>query len=89
MLRGGRFLHPENPDRPTTRNPLERERILSFATIWLPYGGGPAEDIWVKFGLTVDAYYRRLGSILTDSEHPCGLDPGTVAALLELCRRRI
>ena len=66
----------------------DQERILAFATRWLPYGGGTAEDIMVTFGTTSDIYFRRLQALLEDTERPVDLDRNTTAALLRMCRRR-
>ena len=40
------------------------EDMLALAITWLPYGGAPAEDVWVMFGLTPDRYRRRLRDVV-------------------------
>lgn len=67
----------------------ERERMLTFARRWLPYGGGPAEDIMVDFGIAPSAYFARLKDLLDDPDLSVELDPATKGALREVCRRRL
>lgn len=70
-------------------DPRERERILSFATQWMPYGGGQAEEIMVTFGVAPDIYFRRLSALLTDADPLGDLDRQTIDALLDVCHRRL
>lgn len=70
-------------------DPRERERILCFATRWMPYGGGQAEDIMVTFGVTPDIYFRRLSALLTDADTLGDLDSQTIDGLLDVCHRRL
>lgn len=74
---------------PPSENPRDRERMLAFALEWMPYGGGDAEDIMVTFGITPDVYFHRLQQLLTDSAQSVEADMQTVAALLDVCRRRL
>lgn len=73
----------------TFRDALERERMLVFAIRWLPYDGGPAEDIMVNFGIAPRTYFSRLIDLLTDPDRPVELDWATSVALREVCRRRL
>jgi hypothetical protein len=38
----------------------EQNRMLDFARLWAPHGGGPSEDIMVRFGLTSTEFFTRL-----------------------------
>ena len=40
------------------------QAILTFALRWLPYRYVPAEDVFVEFGLTTDAFLSRLGELV-------------------------
>ena len=67
----------------------ERERMVAFALRWMPYGGGPAEEILVDFGIAPRTYFTRLHELLTDSASPVELEQTRIDALLEVCRRRL
>jgi hypothetical protein len=69
--------HPENTSR----------LMLEFACSWRRFGGGPDEDIMVRFGLTPPEYFRRLESIVKAGHH--NLDEQTATELLKVCRRRL
>lgn len=60
----------------------EHRRLVEFAEIWLPYGGGSREDIFVTFGLTEDQYFQRLCDLLTFQSLAVGLDT-------DICKRMI
>ena len=70
-------------------DPRERQLLVEFVVRWLPYSGGPDEEIMVNFGIDAITYFSRLQSLLTDSARPVELDPATTAAVLEVCRRRL
>ncbi|MBQ9053036.1 MAG: DUF3263 domain-containing protein [Rhodococcus sp.] len=38
--------------------------MLDFACQWSPYGGAPAGEIWVEFGMTPDRFYEHVQRIL-------------------------
>ena len=57
------------------------EDMLTLAIIWLPYGGAPAEDIWIRFGLTPDRYRRRVRDVV--ERHRARIHPVTVQRLLD------
>lgn len=38
--------------------------LKETAQQWLPFGGPPAEEILVRFGITLDVFYRRLAHII-------------------------
>ena len=38
--------------------------LVNLAVTWLPYGGPPPEEIWIRFGLHPDQYWRRLCYLL-------------------------
>ncbi|RYF58007.1 MAG: DUF3263 domain-containing protein [Comamonadaceae bacterium] len=44
---------------------FEEDRImLDFARRWTHYGGAPAGEIWVEFGMTPDRFYEHIQRIL-------------------------
>ncbi len=67
----------------------ETKRMIDFATRWMPYGGGPAEDILVGFGISPTEYFTRLAAVLREPDTESTLDRDTMSALLEVCRRRL
>ncbi len=62
--------------------------ILEFGRRWSAYGGGPAEDIMVEFGWTSDRFFTELAELLAERP-PADLPAPVVAAMIEVCRRRI
>ena len=56
------------------------ETILDFARRWLPYGGPPADDILMEFGMTTVRYEQQLLTLL-DSVDSRGI-PAEVRAHL-------
>ncbi|GGL11769.1 hypothetical protein [Nocardia jinanensis] len=42
------------------------DRMLAFAVKWRHWNGGPAEDIFVEFGIETGPFFRRLRGILAD-----------------------
>ncbi|OZC57157.1 hypothetical protein CH289_04545 [Rhodococcus sp. RS1C4] len=59
--------------------------ILDFALKWLPWGGGPDEDIMVEFGLSTVQFYSRLQALLDSSTRAPNLDKTVVDELYRLC----
>lgn len=61
--------------------------MLQFALRWYPYGGGSAEDIFVKFGLTEEVYFRRLSHALCSGG--TAISPALREILHAVCDRRL
>lgn len=58
--------------------------LLTFAVKWLPFGGAPAEDVFVTYGLTYSQFTRRLADALI---HERGrVPPATATALARIYR---
>jgi hypothetical protein len=66
----------------------ERAEMVAFALRWAPFGGGDAEDIWVRFGISADTYFQRLHAILDGPPMP-GLDDTVWQRLRVVCERRL
>lgn len=62
----------------------DEQGMIDFALLWRQWGGGPAEEIFLKFGVVSSEYFRRLESLLPRS----GLDSGIVGELTRICRVR-
>ncbi|MGW6034902.1 hypothetical protein ACWFOS_14675 [Gordonia terrae] len=62
----------------------EHEAMVELATRWLPFGGPPASEILVTFGLNSVEFYRR---ILTFAGNPAA--PEVSRSLQLLARQRI
>jgi hypothetical protein len=57
--------------------------MLDFAIKWRFWGGGPAEDIFVQFGLTPANYYLHLDEIVASVQNE--LPPKLFDELKGLC----
>ena len=68
--------------------PDEVERMLDFARRWYPYSGGSADDILVEFGIGERDYFERLTDAL-DTDQAGGQDQSVVAAIRQVCTRRL
>ncbi|MCE4266429.1 MULTISPECIES: hypothetical protein [Rhodococcus] len=66
----------------------DHDAILTFALKWRHWNGGPAEDIFVQFGITPDQFFRRLHSIL-EVEEQSDLSPEIAAELAYICDLRL
>lgn len=71
----------------TPDNPTEQSRLLQFALRWLPFVGGSAEDIFVEFGLSEQAFYVRLTHVLAAVGK--GLPPKTRVSLRAACEQHL
>lgn len=49
---------------------FENRRIVDFAVRWAPYGGPPAEDILVEFGMSSRRFYQQLKDIVLGCPMP-------------------
>ena len=45
----------------------EAERLIEFASRWAPFGGAPAEEILVHFGMTMRRFIERLWQVIPES----------------------
>ncbi|MBW4818397.1 hypothetical protein [Rhodococcus qingshengii] len=70
---------------------LREERdLVAFAARWFPFGGAPAEDVMLTFGLRPSLYYTRLGHVLDYyTSNQLGVSPEMHALLRERCWGRI
>lgn len=62
----------------------ERAAMIELGLRWLPYGGPPAGDILVIFGITPACFYSRLVRLAAD---PVG--PAVPADLYRLASRKV
>lgn len=69
--------------------PADLQHLVDFADRWYRYGGGTDEDIFITFGLTERDYFRRLDWVLSTHGAATGLDPATIAAITQVCKRRL
>jgi hypothetical protein len=54
--------------------------LLNFAISWLPYGGGPDDEILINFGLTRQRYVQRIRELV--ERHRNQIHPGTAERLI-------
>lgn len=64
----------------------EQQRMLEFAVLWLDFGGGRSEDIFVKFGVSDRVFFGRLEVLV--SQYPVPVTDSVKRRLIELCRIR-
>jgi hypothetical protein len=57
--------------------------LLTFAIRWLPYGGGPDDEILINFGSTRQRYLHRLRETVERQRRH--IHPHTFALLMQLC----
>ncbi len=80
----------------TRRTPLPRgshsagrdKEILAFGRSWYRYGGGPAEDIMVTFGLTENQFFTEIRHLLAAHEQ-FDLSPSEITAMDRVARYRL
>ncbi|WP_084523587.1 DUF3263 domain-containing protein [Nocardia inohanensis] len=60
--------------------------MLEFAAEWAPFGGND-EEAFLRFGLTPEAFHRRLAQLLV-SPAARALDNMTIARLRKQCAER-
>lgn len=58
--------------------------LLTFTVRWLPYGGPPAEDVFVTFGLTYEQFRARIAEAVVRERRHITLT--TACALLQLSK---
>ena len=68
----------------------ELDAMIAYARRWLPYDGGPGDDILVTFGVPAWTFYGRLAQILDHDELTAAwaLTARESAALRKMCRAR-
>ncbi len=66
----------------------DSDEILAFALTWRHWGGGPAEDIMLTFGLPPAEYFPRLQTHLDDGA-AATLPPEIVRHLTTICDTRL
>lgn len=72
----------------TVTNTTDTAQILEFACRWHKFGGGPAEDILVGFGVSEHVFFRRVISAL-DSSAAHDIDDATRQSVLTVAQQRI
>nr|WP_083849776.1 hypothetical protein [Rhodococcus sp. JVH1] len=45
----------------------ETEHLIEFASRWAPFGGAPAQEILVNFGMTTHRFIERLWQVIPES----------------------
>nr|WP_249353567.1 hypothetical protein [Rhodococcus sp. USK13] len=54
-------------NRQRTHPDCEAERLIGFASMWVPYGGASEEEILVQFGMTRRRFLERLWQVIPES----------------------
>lgn len=62
--------------------------MVAFAVRWAPFGGGSAEEIRVRFGISERVYFLRLRVVL-NGPVPQGLDEIMWTRLQRICDQRL
>ena len=68
--------------RETDPRPVNRDEhdLLTFAIQWVPFDGGPADEISIRFGMTSERFGERLHEVIRC--HWCRIHPVTRRHLL-------
>ncbi|WP_342660250.1 DUF3263 domain-containing protein [Rhodococcus ruber] len=61
MIDGERRTRPETGESESTK---EAEEIVQFARRWSPFGGAPAHESFIQFGMSPTRFAQRLREIL-------------------------
>jgi Protein of unknown function (DUF3263) len=73
-------------DSPSRRDPPaidpDDRHLLVFAIRWMPYGGGPADEIFIQFGMTPQRFYERLQEVI--ERHWSRIHPATRSQLVRV-----
>ncbi len=72
-------------DRRTRRIDRADHELLTFAISWLPYGGGPEDEMLVNFGMTKRRYLNRLREVVDRQRHL--IHPTVAERLIALCEQ--
>jgi hypothetical protein len=72
-------------NRWTRRIDRADHELLTFAISWLPYGGGPEDEILVNFGMTTQRYLSRLREVVDRQRHL--IHPTVAERLIALCEQ--
>ena len=59
-----------------------RSRSDTFAIQWIPFGGGPADEIFIRFGMTPERFRERLHEVIRC--HWCRIHPVTRRHLIRV-----
>lgn len=54
------------PQRCAGLHPREAREIYDMARVWQPFGGPPAGDIFLRFGIARKVFEQRLTAVLED-----------------------
>ncbi|WP_163888781.1 hypothetical protein [Mycolicibacterium hippocampi] len=63
--------------------------MIEFVTRWHLYGGGPASEIFVDFGISEREFFARTLRLLATDYTASHVDAATAGRLREVCRRRL
>ncbi|MGF0313783.1 hypothetical protein [Rhodococcus sp. IEGM1428] len=59
------------------------DALVDFAAMWEPFGGAPTDEVFVKFGVDMDEYKRRLFTRLTNPDRAGLIDPALRNRLID------
>jgi hypothetical protein len=67
----------------------EVDHMLDFIRCWYRYGGGSAEDIFIRFGVTADLFFGRVDAAIAQQRPSRSLPAQEIAEIRNVCRRRM
>jgi hypothetical protein len=73
---GTRRQQTESLDESPQLRATEIAAMKRLEAVWRDFGGPPASDVFIEFGITVEEFYRRLHGLRgreTDPQRPRGL----------------
>ncbi|SNT36547.1 hypothetical protein SAMN05421642_11597 [Rhodococcoides kyotonense] len=64
----------------------DQRHMMDFVLPWLDFGGGPSEEIFIRFGVGERVFFERLHSFASDNSFT---GPENIRLkVLDVCRRR-
>jgi hypothetical protein len=72
--------HPRETDRRLVNR--DEHDLLTFAIQWIPFDGGPADEIFIRFGMTPERFRERLHEVIRC--HWCRIHPVTRRHLIRV-----
>nr|WP_064569532.1 hypothetical protein [Gordonia sp. LAM0048] len=59
--------------------------MVEWALRWSPYGGVPADEVFVVFGIGEREFYRRLAAVVAADDAAATMEPDVRVQLNKLC----
>lgn len=74
----------DNGDRTALTLTADEQSMIDYALLWIHWGGGSAEEIFLRFGLVSSEYFKQLENLLPKAN----LNSPVTRELTRICRTR-